>query len=162
LDSDGNPHIVYADNTIGRIRYARWNGVFWSVETIDSVRGVDRYEWIGGSSLALDSNGNPHVSYMNMSSNIEYEIEKSALVHAFLELNPTQSSPAPTSTATSNLSPAPSPIMEPTSTPKPPSGFLGTNLPAEYGYALVAVLVIIVVAGLSLVYLKKLRKPLFS
>jgi hypothetical protein len=51
-----------------------------------------------------------------------------------------------------------SPITEPTSTPKQPSGFLGTNLPTEYGYALVAVLVMVAVAGLSLVYFKKLRK----
>jgi hypothetical protein len=35
---------------------------------------------------------------------------------------------------------------------------LGTNLPVEYGYAIVAVLVIVAVAGLSLFYFKKLRK----
>jgi outer membrane protein assembly factor BamB len=39
-----------------------------------------------------------------------------------------------------------------------PPGFLGTSLPLEYGYAIVTVLVTIVVAGLSLVYLKKRRK----
>jgi hypothetical protein len=50
------------------------------------------------------------------------------------------------------------PTAEPTPTPKQPSGFLGTNLPMEYGYAIIAVLVIVVVAGLSLVYLKKVRK----
>jgi hypothetical protein len=55
-------------------------------------------------------------------------------------------------------SPSPSPKIEPTSTSKQPSGFLGTNLPVEYGYAIVAVLVIIVVAVLSLVYYKKPRK----
>jgi hypothetical protein len=37
-------------------------------------------------------------------------------------------------------------------------GFLGTSLPLEYGYAIVAVLVIIVVAGLSLAYSKRYRK----
>ena len=52
------------------------------------------------------------------------------------------------------------PIATPTVTPKQKTGFLGTNLPIEYGYALVTVLVIIIVAGLSLAYLKKLRKTI--
>jgi parallel beta-helix repeat protein len=56
------------------------------------------------------------------------------------------------------VSPTIEPTAEPTSTPKPQSGFLGTNIPIEYGYAIVAVLVIIIVAGLSLVYIKKFRK----
>jgi hypothetical protein len=56
-------------------------------------------------------------------------------------------------------SPFPSiPTIEPTSTPTQQTGFLGTNLPIEYGYAIVAVLVILVVAGLSLIYLRKFRK----
>lgn len=46
----------------------------------------------------------------------------------------------------------------PTPTPKPQSGFLGTSLQAEYGYAIVVAGVIIVVAGLSLFYSKKRRK----
>ena len=37
------------------------------------------------------------------------------------------------------------------------TGFLGTSLPIEYGYAIIAVLVIVAVAGLGLVYFKKLR-----
>lgn len=59
-------------------------------------------------------------------------------------------SPTPTQTTSSATSIIPS--------PKPQSGFLGTSLPLEYGYAIVAVLAIIVVAGLGLVYFKKLRK----
>jgi hypothetical protein len=59
-------------------------------------------------------------------------------------------------------SPSVEPTIEPTSThtatSKPQSGFLGTNLPIEYGYAIVAVLVIAVVAGLGLVYLAYLKK----
>jgi hypothetical protein len=64
---------------------------------------------------------------------------------------------SPTTEPTLNP-PTPSPTAEPTSTPTQQTGFLGTNLPTEYGYAIVAVLVIIVVAGLSIVYFKKLRK----
>jgi len=55
-------------------------------------------------------------------------------------------------------SPTIEPTIEPTSTPKPHAGFLGTNLPTEYGYAIVAALVIIVVAGLSLFFYKKQRR----
>jgi hypothetical protein len=65
--------------------------------------------------------------------------------------------PSPSPSPSPTLSPTLEPTVEPTSTPKPSSGFLGTNLPTEYGYAMVAVLVIAVV-GLSLVYLRRLRK----
>jgi hypothetical protein len=61
-------------------------------------------------------------------------------------------SPSPVPTATS------SPIIEPSSSPEPQSGFLGTSMPMEYGYAIIAVLVIVAVAGLSLAYFKRVRK----
>jgi hypothetical protein len=65
----------------------------------------------------------------------------------------------PSSSAIPSPSPSPSPTLpptiEPTSTPKQQSGFLGTSFPTEYGYAIMAVLVITVVAGLGLVYFKK-------
>ena len=64
----------------------------------------------------------------------------------------------PTLQRGSTPTPTVEPTLNPTSTAKQPSGFLGTNLPLEYGYAIVAVLVIIIVAGLSLVCLKKLGK----
>jgi hypothetical protein len=67
-------------------------------------------------------------------------------------------SPVPSQSPSPSPSPTNEPTLEPTSTPNQPSSFLGTNLPTEYGYAIVAVLVIIVVAGLSLVYFKKIRK----
>jgi len=67
-----------------------------------------------------------------------------------------KSSNSPTTEPTSK--PSIIPTTEPSPTPNHQSGFLGTNLPVEYGYAIVAVLVIVVVAGLSLVYLKKVRK----
>jgi hypothetical protein len=67
-------------------------------------------------------------------------------------------SPSPSLTPSPTLAPTIEPTIEPTSNPKQQTGFLGTNLPTEYGYAIVAVLVIVAVAGLSLVYFKKLRK----
>jgi hypothetical protein len=65
-------------------------------------------------------------------------------------INPTLS-PTSTPSPSPTLSPSPSPLptlepaIVPTSTPKQ-SGFLGTNLPAEYGYAIIAFAVIVVVA----------------
>jgi hypothetical protein len=67
-------------------------------------------------------------------------------------------SPSPNPTSTPTLAPTIEPTIVQSTSPQQSIGFLGTNLPVEYGYALVAVLVIIVVAGLSLVYHKKLRK----
>jgi parallel beta-helix repeat protein len=61
---------------------------------------------------------------------------------------------SPSETQKPEISPSPSSQAD-----KQQTGFLGTNLPLEYSYAIVAVLIIIVVvAGLSLVYYKKLRK----
>jgi hypothetical protein len=64
LDSKGNPHIIYsiqkeynADYGMAynyTLMYASWTGSSWNLQTVDN--GV-------GSSLALDSNGNPHISY---------------------------------------------------------------------------------------------------
>jgi hypothetical protein len=70
------------------------------------------------------------------------------------------SSSTATALNTPTLQPTASPVLSPavpilTSTPSKEPGFLGINLPLEYSYALVAVLAIIVVAGLSLAYLKR-------
>jgi parallel beta-helix repeat protein len=65
LDSNDNPHISYQYNCLEivpephdyRLKYARWNGSAWNIQTVDAV-------WIGSyTSLALDSNDNPHISY---------------------------------------------------------------------------------------------------
>jgi hypothetical protein len=60
LDSASNPHISYLADT--GLKYANWTGLTWNIQTIDQN---------GKSScLALDSNGNPHVSYYD--SNLKY------------------------------------------------------------------------------------------
>jgi hypothetical protein len=66
--------------------------------------------------------------------------------------------PTPTPVPSPTLQPTESPSPRPTSVPTQQSGFLGTSLPVEYGYAIVAVLAVIIVAGLSLLYLKKQRR----
>ncbi|MBD3399003.1 MAG: T9SS type A sorting domain-containing protein, partial [Candidatus Coatesbacteria bacterium] len=46
------------DRTNWDLKYAAWNGASWELETVDSSGNVGLY-----TSLALDSSGNPHISY---------------------------------------------------------------------------------------------------
>jgi len=66
--------------------------------------------------------------------------------------------PTPSHTVTFSTSATVEPTLEPTARPKQQTGFLGTNLPIEYSYEIVAAFAIIVVAGLGLVYFKRVRK----
>ena len=71
LDSNGYPHISYYNvppNEAffkGDLKYAKWTGTAWSITTVDSA-GAGRC-----SSIALDSNDNPHISYRD-STNLKY------------------------------------------------------------------------------------------
>ncbi|MCD4732898.1 T9SS type A sorting domain-containing protein [bacterium] len=59
LDSSGYPHIsYYAKLDVYDLKYARWDGSAWQIETVDSEGKVG-----GQSSLELDASGNPHISY---------------------------------------------------------------------------------------------------
>lgn len=63
LDGTGFPHISYYDDTTDDLKYARWDGALetgsaWFIQTVDSAGRVGQY-----SSLALDSIGQPHISY---------------------------------------------------------------------------------------------------
>jgi hypothetical protein len=64
----------------------------------------------------------------------------------------TTPSPSPSPTPVPTLSPTEAPTLEPTSTPKHQIGFLGTNLPTEYGYAIVVILLVGVVGVSLLLY----------
>jgi hypothetical protein len=68
LDSGGKPHISYYDYTSVNLKYARWTGSAWSVETVDSTGDVGDY-----TSLALDSEDRPHISYYDYTNkNLKY------------------------------------------------------------------------------------------
>ncbi|KAF5426571.1 MAG: hypothetical protein C5S41_02440, partial [Candidatus Methanomarinus sp.] len=56
-------HISLSDITKGYFKYAKWTGSAWSNETVDSDGNVG-----GGSSIALDSNGHPHISYYDITN----------------------------------------------------------------------------------------------
>ncbi len=65
LDSSNSPRISYYDYTNtgeGDLKYASWNGTTstWDIVTVDSAGNVGEY-----TSLALDSSGNPRISYFD-------------------------------------------------------------------------------------------------
>ena len=58
LDSSGNPHISYYDETNQDLKYTHWNGSSWEIEAVVSAW------YIYAISLTLDSSGNPQFSYV--------------------------------------------------------------------------------------------------
>ena len=64
LDSHEYPHISYLDSSglppYQGLKHANWTGDVWAIETVDSDGDVG-----GHSSIALDSDDNPHISYYN-------------------------------------------------------------------------------------------------
>jgi hypothetical protein len=61
LDSHGQPHISYCDDTNCDLKYAWLSGTTWLSMTVDSEGTVGRWS----TSLALDSSDNPHISYFD-------------------------------------------------------------------------------------------------
>jgi len=64
LDANGNPHISYyasynsSNQYIADLKYAYKDGSGWHTETVDTYGFTGRY-----TSIAIDSNGYPHISY---------------------------------------------------------------------------------------------------
>ena len=71
LDTSGNPHIGYHDSSPkgeggNKLAYASKQGGSWTIEIADSRGFVGSH-----TSLELDANGNPHISYYNSTSEAE-------------------------------------------------------------------------------------------
>ncbi|MFA5364281.1 MAG: hypothetical protein WC325_03765 [Candidatus Bathyarchaeia archaeon] len=56
LGPDGGPHIIYI---VGDVIYTRWTGTKWENQTLGNLTDRKCY-------LAVDSNGNPHISYLKV------------------------------------------------------------------------------------------------
>jgi hypothetical protein len=71
VDSNGNPHISYYDDTNGDLKYAWSTGCMWCIEIVDHVGDVGKY-----SSIAVDSNDDPHISYYDDTNNhLKYAVK---------------------------------------------------------------------------------------
>lgn len=66
LDDLGRPHIAYIDNVFNELKYAHYNGVTWTTETV-TTEGF-RYN----ASVALDSAMQPHISFAGPSGEQRY------------------------------------------------------------------------------------------
>jgi hypothetical protein len=68
-DPQGHLHIAYANVTAGTagLRYAFWDGTSWKAEVVDGP-GKNEADVVGYSvNVAIDSNANPHITYMDES-----------------------------------------------------------------------------------------------
>jgi catechol 2,3-dioxygenase-like lactoylglutathione lyase family enzyme len=63
LDDDGYPHISYFDAANDALKYAYKDAGGWHIETVEIV-GWAGYEYGAQTSLALDHQGRPHISYL--------------------------------------------------------------------------------------------------
>ena len=60
LDSDGNPHISYFDATNNQIKYAKFDGISWTITVTSSV-GSDSSH----TAVAIDDLDRAHIAYRN-------------------------------------------------------------------------------------------------
>lgn len=56
LDQSGKPHLCFSNE--GVLRYAKWTGASWQIETVDDSAWFEMYY-----SLVLDSSDHAHISY---------------------------------------------------------------------------------------------------
>ncbi|MCJ2563012.1 MAG: hypothetical protein LN417_02845, partial [Candidatus Thermoplasmatota archaeon] len=71
LDGRGHPHIAYREYVNGDLKYAKWTGSAWSIETVDTIGHIS---WF--ISIAVDSDDNPHMSYYVLSPDWDLKYAK--------------------------------------------------------------------------------------
>lgn len=86
-DMYGNPHISYRDMTGpgGGLKYAFKNETGWHTFTIDSRRDAGHY-----SSIVVDANNEPHISYSTISSLYYASVNGSTWYTQRVDRNPTK------------------------------------------------------------------------
>jgi hypothetical protein len=72
LDKEGQQHISYSVKSPDRaLKHAWSDGIMWHIETVDSAQG-DEYNDYQFTSLSLDREGQPHISYVRDEPGIDY------------------------------------------------------------------------------------------
>jgi hypothetical protein len=84
LGPDGSPRIVYK---AGGVIYTRWTGTAWESETVGDATDKTCY-------LAVDSNGNPHITYLKVSPDPLYNPDILNLMYATANVTEPEVSPA--------------------------------------------------------------------
>lgn len=79
IDTRGMLHLAYANVNAGTagLRYGVWDGDSWRTEEADGRFGGN-LDYVGhGVAMVLDSNGDPHVSYLNSTKpSVRYAVRK--------------------------------------------------------------------------------------
>jgi hypothetical protein len=65
IDSNDKPHISYLDGSNEVMKYAVLNNYGWDIQVVDSVGTANYQTWRNSTSLALDSNEYPGISYFD-------------------------------------------------------------------------------------------------
>jgi PKD repeat protein len=66
IDSKDRPHISYYDGrSVGGLMYAKWDGTTWNIEMVEQSYPGSLLLVGAWNSIAIDSNDNPHISYMD-------------------------------------------------------------------------------------------------
>lgn len=66
LDSNNKPHISYYDPTQKKIKYTSYDGLSWNFSVVD-LGMVKPY-----TSLSIDNDGNPHITYCTFTETCDY------------------------------------------------------------------------------------------
>ncbi len=73
LDGSQHARIAYFNATVAKVRYRAWNGAAWDEEDVATVGAFS-----GGSaplvSLSLETNGVPHVVFLDTSNNLHHAV----------------------------------------------------------------------------------------
>ena len=72
VDSNDNLHISYWDSTNNDLKYATYDGSSWTDSTVGSASTVGSTGNDAYTSIAIDSNDNPHISFTDLNYELKY------------------------------------------------------------------------------------------